>query len=127
MSARHDGATAPEGPVWERLLDQLRLLHVQIKSEQIGGAAAQVELRNLKDKLDRLREEIEAKKVTVVPVQVHTDDEEMTFEPGRERVLVITAERLLPDTSLIQTRVERLLEATTEKIDRFSDPFLVTP
>ena len=34
---------------------------------------------------------------------------------------------LLPDTSLIQTRVERLCETPIEKIDRFSDPFLVTP
>ena len=34
--------------------------------------------------------------------------------------------RLLPDAGIIQKRVERLHETTAEKIDRFSDPFLMT-
>jgi hypothetical protein len=53
---------------------------------------------------------------------------ELTFL--RDRFLVQCEDAagcLLPDTSLIQTRVERLREAPVENIDRFSDPFLVTP
>jgi hypothetical protein len=48
----------------------------------------------------------------------------------RDRFLVQcedAADCLLSDASLIQRRVERLHEAPAEKIDRFSDPFLVTP
>jgi hypothetical protein len=48
----------------------------------------------------------------------------------RDRFLVQcedAADCLLSDASLIRRRVERLYEAPAEKIDRFSDPFLVTP
>ena len=47
----------------------------------------------------------------------------------RDRFLVQcedAAHRLVPDAGIIQKRVERLHEATAEKIDRFSDPFLAT-
>jgi hypothetical protein len=47
----------------------------------------------------------------------------------RDRFLVQcedAAHRLLPDAGIIKKRVERLHETTAEKIDRFSDPFLMT-
>jgi hypothetical protein len=45
----------------------------------------------------------------------------------RDRFLVQcedAAGSLLPDLGMMQKKVERLYEAPTEKIDRFSDPFL---
>jgi hypothetical protein len=48
----------------------------------------------------------------------------------RDRFLVQcedAAGYLLPDVALIQNKVERSQEATQLKLDRFSDPFLVTP
>lgn len=79
---------------YDALLGRVRGLQAAIAGDQISAAEANAQLRELEPKLDVLRQEIEAKKVLVSPIAVHTQVEESTFDLGTERLLVITADRL---------------------------------
>ena len=79
---------------YDALLGRVRGLQAAIAGDQISGAEANAQLRELEPKLDALRKEIEAKKVLVSPVAVQTQTEESTFDLGSERLLVITADRV---------------------------------
>lgn len=79
---------------FDGLLARVRSLQAAVAGDQISGAEALAELRELEPKLDALRKEIEAKKVLVSPVEVQTQTEESTFDLGPEQLLVITADRV---------------------------------
>ncbi len=79
---------------YDALLARVRGLEAAVAADQIKGADALHELRELEPKLNELRKEIEAKKVLVSPVQVQTQTEEVAFDLGPERLLVITADRV---------------------------------
>jgi hypothetical protein len=79
---------------YDALLARVRSLQAAVAADQISGADALAELHELEPKLDALRKEIEAKKVLVSPVNVHTQREESAFDLGAERLLVITADRV---------------------------------
>jgi hypothetical protein len=79
---------------YDGLLARVRSLQAAVADDQISGAEALGQLHELEPKLDALRKEIEAKKVLVSPVAVHTQKEESTFDLGPEQLLVITSDRL---------------------------------
>jgi hypothetical protein len=79
---------------YDRLVAQLKTLKQDLDAERISGPDAQRELRALQGELDRLRAEIDDKKVLVRPVKVHQQTETTLFDLGSERLLVITADNI---------------------------------
>jgi len=79
---------------YDELLTRVRGLQAAVAADQIGGAEALAQLRELEPRLDALRTEIEASKVLVAPVKVQTQTEEIAFNLGPERRLVVTADRV---------------------------------
>jgi hypothetical protein len=79
---------------YDRLLDRVKSLKGDLDAERISGPEALRELRSLQTQLDKLRAEIEEKKVLVRPVKIHGQTETMLFDLGPERLLVITADRI---------------------------------
>ena len=79
---------------YDRLLARVQSLQADLDAEHASGPDVLVELKELRPKLDRLRTEIEQKKVLVSPLKVHSQTEETTFDLGPERLLVITADHV---------------------------------
>jgi hypothetical protein len=79
---------------YERLLAQVKALKQDLEAQRITGLEAERELRGLQDALEKLRAEIEEKKVLVRPVRIHQQTETTLFDLGAERLLVITADNI---------------------------------
>lgn len=79
---------------YDQLLARLRALKSEIETANIPGSQAIEELGQLQSQLADLRKEIEAKKVLVTPVQIHTESETIAFDLGPEQLLVVTADSL---------------------------------
>jgi len=79
---------------YDRLLSRVRTLQADLDAERIGGAEALSELKDLQAKLKRLRDEIEQKKVLVLPGKLHKQSETTTFDLGPQRLLFIAADNL---------------------------------
>jgi hypothetical protein len=79
---------------YDALVARVRALESAVAADQIKGAEALRELRELEPQLNELRKEIEAKKVLVSPVKVQTQTEEFAFDFGPERLLIITADQV---------------------------------
>lgn len=101
---------------YDALLARVRGLQAAVDGDRISGAEALGQLRELEPKLDALRKEIDAKKVLVSPVAVHTQTEESTFELGTERLLLITADRLRV-VGWDKPQVKCLLEKSVFSVD----------
>jgi len=79
---------------YDRLLARLRALKADIDAGRTTGADALRDLRTVQADLDRLRKEIEEKRVFVPIAKSQTQTETFTFELGKERLLVITADNI---------------------------------
>jgi len=79
---------------YDLLLSRVRALQADLEAERIGGAEALSELKDLQVKLKRLRDEIEQKKVLVLPGKFHKQSETITFDLGPARLLHIGADSL---------------------------------
>lgn len=76
---------------YDKLLGSLRLLKADIDAGTTSGASALRELADLQTKLEALRLQIEAQKVLVPIAKEHQAQEAVTFDLGKERCLVISA------------------------------------
>lgn len=79
---------------YDRLLSRVRALRAELDGGQARGPEVIRELSELQTKLERLRGDIEKAKVLVSPLKVHTQSEEVTFDIGPERLIVITADHI---------------------------------
>ncbi|MGA2255050.1 MAG: hypothetical protein ABSG53_10340 [Thermoguttaceae bacterium] len=79
---------------YNRLLSRVRTLQADLDAERIDGAEAFRELEDLQTKLKRLRDEIEKKKVLVLPGKFHKQSETSTLDLGPARMLFIEADNL---------------------------------
>src|SRR5712675_1007581 len=73
----------------DQLLARVGRLKADIAAGRIKGEAALGELKTLEPQLDSLRKELQAKKVLVSPVKVQKQTEELLFDLGPERMLII--------------------------------------
>src|SRR5258706_4446 len=74
---------------YDRLLSRLTVVRADIEAERTSGAAALRELKSLQIELDKLRKEIEEKKLFVPVAKMHGVSETITFNLGQEKLLVI--------------------------------------
>jgi hypothetical protein len=79
---------------YDQLLARVSLLKVEIDQNRISGAEARQQLTDLQTQLENLREQIEQRKVLVVPAKVRTQSETTTFDLGPERLLVVTSDNI---------------------------------
>lgn len=79
---------------YDKLLTRLRSLQADIESERTSGAEALRNLKELQTDLGRLRAEIEEKKLFVPVAKTHVQTDTTTFDLGKERLLVITADNI---------------------------------
>src|SRR5215213_8360649 len=79
---------------YDRLLARVRALRAELDGGQVSGPDVVRELKTLQPKLDQLKKDIDAAKVLVSPLKVHTQTETVTFDFGPERMLVITADHV---------------------------------
>ena len=78
----------------DQLLARVGRLKADIAAGRIKGEAALAELKTLEPQLDSLRKELQSKKVLVSPVKVQKQTEELLFDLGPERMLIVTADHL---------------------------------
>jgi hypothetical protein len=79
---------------YDELLARVERLKVDVAAGRVAGEAALRDLAELEPQLDKLRDDIEAGKVLVSPLQVQQQTEEALFTLGPEQRLVITADNL---------------------------------
>jgi len=83
---------------YDRLLSRMQSIKHDLDNDRIIGTKSltelKEELKDLQTKLDRLHEEIEKKKTLVSMGEVHKQTETLTFDFGRERLLVVTAKKI---------------------------------
>jgi hypothetical protein len=79
---------------YDRLLGRVRALRAELDAGQVSGPEVLRELKELQPKLDRLRADIEKAKVLVSPLKVHQQAEEVTFDLGPERLLVVNGDHV---------------------------------
>ena len=80
---------------YDRLLLRIRTLKSGLDDGRIGSAGSftglKEELKDLQTKLDGLQKKIEKKKTFISLGKLHKQTETVTFDPGPERLLVVTA------------------------------------
>ena len=79
---------------YDALLARVQSLQSDLDHERISGPDAQSQLKDLKSQLDVLRQKIDTTKTEVTAVKVHKQSQEITFELGADRLLVITADNI---------------------------------
>jgi hypothetical protein len=83
---------------YDRLLFRIRTLKSGLDDDRIGSADTltqlKEELKDLQTRLDNLQKEIENKKTFVSLGKIHKQTETVTFDPGPERLLVVTAKNV---------------------------------
>jgi hypothetical protein len=79
---------------YEQLLARVERLKADVAAGNVAGDEALRQLGELEPQLAELRDEIEARKVLVSPMKVQKQTEELLFDLGPERRLVITADAL---------------------------------
>lgn len=80
---------------YDRLLDQARVLQSDLESKGLSAQEARQRIAGLRGELEKLRIEIERKKVLISPFKVHTQNETSLFDPGPEKLLVISADNIV--------------------------------
>jgi hypothetical protein len=102
---------------YDRLLDQIKGLKADLATQRIGGADARIMLRRLQAQLDELRKNIEDQKV-LVALKAVKQSETITFDPGPERLLIITADNIRVsgwDEPHVKCVLEKLVLAPDDK------------
>lgn len=79
---------------YEQLLARVERLKADVAAGNIAGDEALRQLGELEPQLAELRDEIEDRKVLVSPLKVQKQTEELLFDLGPERRLVVTADAL---------------------------------
>ncbi|HVX09642.1 MAG TPA: hypothetical protein VHC22_00435 [Pirellulales bacterium] len=79
---------------YDDLLARAGRLKRDVAESRVASGDALQQLRDLQAQLDELRTEIEQKKQFVSPLVVQVQSEEMSFDLGPERMLVITADQV---------------------------------
>ena len=83
---------------YDRLLFRIRTLKSGLDDGRISSADSltelKEELKDLQTRLDHLQKEIEKKKTFISLGKVHKQTETVTFDPGPERLLVVTAKNV---------------------------------
>jgi hypothetical protein len=101
-----------------QLLARVGRLKADIASGHIKGEAALAELKNLEPLLDALRKDLQAKKILISPVKVQRQTEELQFDLGPERLLIVTADRVRVigwDGPKVKCVLEKTLLAASDK------------
>jgi hypothetical protein len=80
---------------YDRLLDQARALQAELERNGLSSQEARLRITGLRNELEKLRREIEQKKLLVSPVKVHRQNETTEFRLGPESLLVITADNIV--------------------------------
>jgi hypothetical protein len=102
----------------DQLLARVGRLKADIAAGRIKGEAALAELKTVEPQLDALRKDLQAKKVLVSPVKVQKQTEELLFDLGTERMLIITADHLRVvgwDGPKVKCVLEKTLLAASDK------------
>ena len=103
---------------YDDLLTKLRRLKADIAAGNIAGEAALKQLKQLEPEIESLRKEMQAKKVLVSPVKLQRQTEELTFELGPARMLIVTADHLRVigwDEPKVKCVLEKTLLGTNDK------------
>ena len=79
---------------YDALLARVRRIKADIAAGHIAGDAALKQLKQLEPEIESLRQEMQAKKVLVAPAKVQRQTEEMSFDLGPAKLLIVTADRL---------------------------------
>jgi hypothetical protein len=77
---------------YDQLLARISNLKSEVAAGKVQGMEAVRQLRELQPQIQELRKEIDERKVLVTPVHFQKQTQRLTFEPGAERMLVITAD-----------------------------------
>ncbi|MBI3861056.1 MAG: hypothetical protein HY290_04090 [Planctomycetia bacterium] len=80
---------------YDRLLDQARSLQNDLDRKGVSPAEARQRIEGLRSELEKLRKEIDRKKLLISPVKVHTQSETTMFDIGPEKLLVITGDSIV--------------------------------
>lgn len=103
---------------YDKLLGAVQAVQADLDAERIEAADALEELESLQRELKTLRAEIEAKKVLVSPLKVHRQTETTTFEMGKARRLVMTADNIRVegwDGSQVKCVLEKVVLAVDDQ------------
>ena len=103
---------------YDDLLARVRRLKADIAAGNIAGEAALKQLKQLEPEIESLRKEMQAKKVLVSPVKLQRQTEELTFELGPARMLIVTADHLRVigwDEPKVKCVLEKTLLGTNDK------------
>ncbi len=103
---------------YDDLLARVRRLKAQIAEGKVAGQSALDQLKQLEPQIESLRKEMQAKKVLVSPVQLQRQTEELTFDLGPKRMLIVTADNLRVigwDGPKVKCVLEKTLLATSDK------------
>jgi hypothetical protein len=103
---------------YDDLLARVRRLKAEIAEGKVAGQSALDQLKQLEPQIESLRKEMQAKKVLVSPVKLQRQTEELTFDLGPSRMLIVTADNLRIigwDEPKVKCVLEKTLLATSDK------------
>ncbi|HEY2148046.1 MAG TPA: hypothetical protein VGH32_08925 [Pirellulales bacterium] len=102
----------------DQLLARVARIKADLAAGKIKADAALSELKEIDPLLDGVRKELQEKKVLVSPVKVQKQTEELLFDFGPERMLIVTADHLRVvgwDGPKVKCVLEKSLFATSDK------------
>src|SRR6185436_8951755 len=105
---------------YDRAVARLKVLQSDIAAERTSGEEALRRLRSLKSDLVRLRDEIEKTKQFVPVAKTHVQTDSTTFDLGKEKLLIITADnvRLVGwEGPGVKVEIEKTVLSTDGKLD----------
>src|SRR5579863_8778005 len=80
---------------YDRLIEQARALQADLEREGLSAPEARQRISGLRRELEKLRMEIERKKLLISPFKVHTQNETTLFDLGPEKLLVVTGDNIV--------------------------------
>ncbi len=102
----------------DQLLTRVARIKADLAAGKIKADAALAQLKEINPLLEGLRKELQEKKVLVSPVKVQKQTEELLFDLGPERMLIVTADHLRVvgwDGPKVKCVLEKSLLATSDK------------
>ena len=79
---------------YDVLIEQVRGLEAEIAKGELSSRDAEREIERLRAELKAVRNEVEEQKKFVAAAKVHTQSETTTFDLGKERMLLIVADKV---------------------------------
>jgi hypothetical protein len=105
---------------YDDLLARVRRLKADIAEGKVAGQSALDQLKQLEPQIESLRNELQAKKTLVSPVKLQKQTEELTFDLGPTRMLIVTADNLRVvgwDEPKVKCVLDKTLLATSDKLE----------